>query len=103
MHVISRRPFSEAATRHPNQRRALEDLYRVLRRFDFDSPDEMRRVFPSLDNFRYRDRWWVLDVGGHHLRVIAFIQFTQHRIYVKHIATHAEYDRICAQYAKGKR
>lgn len=103
MHVTSRRPFSEAATRHPNQRRAIEDLYRALRRLNFDSPDEMRRVFPSLDNFRYRDRWWALDVGGNHLRVIAFIQFTQHRIYVKHIVTHAEYDRICSRYAKGKR
>lgn len=101
MHVISKRPFDDAAKAYPNQRRALEDLYRVLRRSEFGSPDEMRRVFPSLDNFKYKDKWWVLDIGGNQLRVIAFVQFIQNRMYVKHIVTHAEYDKICNRYAKG--
>ncbi|MFD2190687.1 type II toxin-antitoxin system HigB family toxin [Pistricoccus aurantiacus] len=102
MHVISKRPFSEAAKAHPNQRQALEDLYRALRKSEFSTPEEMRRVFPSLDNFKYKKKWWVLDVGGNHLRVIAFIQFVQSRMYVKHIATHAEYDKICKRHAKGE-
>ncbi len=102
MHVISKRPFSEAAKAHPNQRQALEDIYRVLRKSEFGTPEEMRRVFPSLDNFRYKDRWWALDVGGNHLRIIAFIQFVQNRIYVKHIVPHSEYDKICKRYAKGE-
>jgi mRNA interferase HigB len=101
MHVISKRPFNDAARMHPNHRQALEDLFRVLRKLDFGSPDEMRCMFPSLDNFRYRDKWWVLDVAGNHLRVIAFIQFAQRRVYVKHILTHAEYDKICKRYARG--
>jgi len=61
----------------------------------------MRCMFPSLDNFRYRDKWWVLDVAGNHLRLIAFIQFAQRCVYVKHILTHAEYDKICKRYARG--
>ena len=101
MHVISKRPFNEAAKAHPNQRQALEDLYRVLRKSEFASPEEMRRVFPSLDNFKHKDKWWVLDVGGNHLRIIAFIQFVQKRMYVKHILTHAEYDKVCSRYARG--
>lgn len=101
MHVISKRPFAEAAKVHPNHRRALEGLFRVLRKSEFDSPDKMRCVFPSLDNFKYRDKWWVIDVAGNQLRVIAFIQFAQRRIYVKHILTHAEYDKICKRYARG--
>jgi len=103
MHVISKRPFNEAANTHPNQRQALEILYRVLRKSEFSSPDEMRKVFPSLDNFKHRDKWWVIDVGGNHLRVIAFMQFQQNRMYVKHILTHAEYDKFCKSYAKGGR
>ena len=89
MHVISKHPFNESAKVHPNQRQALEDLYRVLRKSVFDTPEELQRVFPSLDNFKYKDKWWVLDVGGNHLRVIAFIQFVQNRMYVKHIVGHA--------------
>ena len=102
MHVISKRPFNEAARAHPNHRQALEDLYRVLRKSEFSSPDEMRRVFPSLDNFKYRDKWWVIDVAGNHLRVIAFIQYVHNRMYVKHILTHAEYDKLCKRYARGE-
>ena len=102
MHVISKRPFSDAAKAYPNQRQALEDLYRVLRNSDFSSPDEMRQVFPSMDNFKHKEKWWVLDVGGNHLRVIVFIQFVCKRVYVKHILTHAEYDKICKRYAKGE-
>jgi len=101
MHVISKRPFNAAARTHPNHRQTLEDLYRVLRRSESSSPDEMRHMFPSLDNFKYRDKWWVIDVSGNHLRVIAFIQFVHCRMYVKHILSHAEYDKLCRRYARG--
>jgi mRNA interferase HigB len=103
MHVVSKRPFNNAAKAHPNQKQALEDLYRVLRKSHFDSPDAMRKIFPSLDNFKYKDKWWVIDIGGNNLRLIAFIQFVQKRIYVKYILPHAEYDKICHRYAKGER
>jgi mRNA interferase HigB len=101
MHVISKRPFADAARAHPNHRQAVEDLYKVLRKSDFGSPDAMRRMFPSLDNFKYKDKWWVIDVAGNRLRVIAFIQFVHNRMYVKHILTHAEYDKLCNRYARG--
>ena len=26
-----------------------------------------------LDNFKYRDKWWVLDIGGNNLRLLAFM------------------------------
>ena len=35
MHVISKRPFNDAARAYPNHRQALEDLYRVLRKSEF--------------------------------------------------------------------
>ena len=102
MHVISKRPFHEASRDCPNQKQALDDLYQVLKKGEFASPDEMRRVFPSLDNFKHKDKWWVIDIGGNNLRMIAFIQFVQNRIYVKHIVTHTEYDKICKRYARGE-
>ena len=104
MHVISKRPFYEAAQRFPNQRGALMDLYRVLSRngVRFDSPDAMRRLFLSLDNFKFEDKWWVLNIGGNHLRMIACILFSQNLVYVKHIVTHADYDRLCVRYRRGE-
>ena len=84
-----------------NHRQTLEDLYSVLRKSEFSSSDKMRCVFPVLYNFKYRGKWWVIDVAGNHLRVIAFIQFVHNRMYVKHILTHAQYDKLCNRYARG--
>lgn len=102
MHIISKKPFTDASKMHPNQKQALEDTYKVLKKAKFTTPEEMKAVFPSLDNFKYKDKWWIIDIGGNHLRMIAFIQFIQNRMYVKHIVSHAEYDKLCNRYARGE-
>ena len=53
MHILTKRPFVEAAQRFPDQRETLLDLYHVLSRNSarFSGPEEMRRLFPSLDTF----------------------------------------------------
>jgi len=102
MHVISKRPFSEAAKRYPNQRDALEALYKILCRYTFKSPQDMKKILASLDNFKYKDKYWIIDIGGNNLRLIGYIQFQLNRFYVKHIVTHAEYDKLCRRYARGE-
>ena len=52
----------------------------MLQKIDFQAPDELKAVFPSLDNFKYKDKWWVLDFGGNNIRVLAFIQFVNKRM-----------------------
>ncbi len=100
MNVISKKRFNDAAQKYPNDREALLDMYRVLHRTDFQTPDELKAVFQSLDNFKYKDKWWVLDVGGNNLRVLAFIQFVNKRMYIKHIVNHADYDKLTKKYMK---
>lgn len=100
MHVISRKPFNEAVKAYPNDAEAIDRTYKVLRLGDFHTPQALREIFPSLDNFKHKDKWWVLDIGGNNLRLIAFIEFRDNRMYVKHITTHAEYDKLCKRYRK---
>jgi mRNA interferase HigB len=100
MHVIAKQIFTEAAQKYPTNRHALLELYKMLKKSDFKTPSEMRAVFGSLDNFKYKDKWYVLDVGGNDLRLIAFIQFINSRIFVKHIATHTDYDKICDKHRR---
>ena len=100
--MISRKPFNDAAQQYPNDRAALIETYKVLKKIDFQTPDELRAVFPSLDNFKYKDRWWVLDVGGNNLRLILFIQFVNKRVYIKHIVSHADYDKLTDKYRRAK-
>lgn len=101
MHVISRKPFRDAAQKYPNDAAAIERTYQVLRQGDFKTPTSLKRVFPSLDNFKLKDKWWVIDIGGNNLRLLAFIEFKDKRLFVKHIVNHAEYDKLCQRYASG--
>jgi mRNA interferase HigB len=102
VHIISRKPFNDAAKQFPNDQDALVNTYTTLRNGKFETPDQLRQVFPSLDNFKYRDKWWVIDIGGNNLRLIAFIEFRDNRMYVKHISSHAEYDRLSDKYRRNK-
>ncbi|MEZ5448118.1 MAG: type II toxin-antitoxin system HigB family toxin [Thiolinea sp.] len=100
MHVISRKPFNEASRKYPNDADAIEAAYKTLKNGTFLNPLELKAVFPSLDNFRYKDKWWVIDIGGNNLRLLAFIELRDNRMYVRHIVTHADYDKLCKKYAK---
>lgn len=98
MHIISRKPFSDACKRFPNDAQAIDNAYSLLKKGEFTSPLELKAVFKSLDNFKYKDKWWVIDIGGNNLRLLAFIEFRHNRIYVKHIVDHEEYDKLCKKY-----
>jgi len=102
MHVISKRPFIDAANKYPNDRKALLEMYQVLSSTTFKSPGELKAVYPPLDNFKYTNRWWVLDLGGNNLRIMAFIQFVNGRIFIKHILIHADYEKLTSKYRKEK-
>ena len=62
----------------------------------------MKAMFPSLDNFKYVDKWWVVDIGGNNLRLIAFIDFEKQRLFAKHLVTR-QYNTLCKKYAQEKR
>lgn len=102
MHVISKKPFLDASKKYPNDRNSIVDIYNVLKKGTFETPQALKGIFSTLDNFKYVDKWWVIDVGGNNLRIIVAILFYSQKVFVKHIVTHAEYDKLTKQYKKGK-
>ena len=98
MHVVRKRAFDEAAKIYPNDREAIMDVYRALNGGTFRTPEELKQRFPSLDNIKHKDKWYAIDVGGNNLRIMALVLFTNQKFYVKHIVTHAEYDKLCKKY-----
>lgn len=102
MHIVSRAPFEAATRLFPGQTAALDDVYRTLKRECYTSPDEMKKRFPSLDRMKYRAKWWVINVGGGHLRIMFFADFERARIFIKHISSHAEYERLTDFYRRNR-
>ncbi len=102
MHVISKKPFVDATEKYPNDKNAILDIYNVLRKGQFETPLILKETFASLDNFKHKDKWWVIDIGGNNLRLIVAILFSCQKIFVKHIVTHADYDKLTTRYQKGE-
>ncbi len=102
MRVISREPFRKAAIAFRHFAEAIEDVYKILKHGHFEHPDQLKRVFPSLDKMKYQDRWWVIDIRGGNLRLMMKIDFHSQSVYVKHITNHAEYDRLVTYYRSKK-
>ncbi|MBW2478256.1 MAG: type II toxin-antitoxin system HigB family toxin, partial [Deltaproteobacteria bacterium] len=77
-------------------------VYRVLAKGEFPDPLALRATFPLLDNFKYLDKWLVIDIGGNNLRLVMCILFKAQMVYVKHILTHPEYEKLTDQYRRKK-
>ena len=90
MHIITRKRLLEFAKKHPDCSTALESWYRIVKRTDFNSFNELRQIFPSADNV---GNLTVFNIGGNKVRLIAAIHYNTHRIYIRHVLSHKEYDR----------
>jgi mRNA interferase HigB len=94
--------FAEAARSFPNDAAALDATYRTLSGNDFADPNALKVYFPTLDRMKNRAKWWVINVGGNNLRVMFFADFIAKRIFIKHVTTHAEYDKLVKHYRENK-
>ena len=101
MHVLSKPIFEEAKIKFPNNANAIADVYNTLKRYDFATPEAMREKFPTLDNMKYKDRMYVINIGRNNLRLLAIIEFKFKKVFVRHIVKHSDYDDLIEQYRKG--
>jgi mRNA interferase HigB len=100
MRVISRRALRDFWDLHPPSKVALAAWFRVLRSSMFADFNAIRKTFGAAD---YVAPYTVFDVGGNKYRIIAVIHYNRGRVYVRHVFTHAEYDRWSADRRKKKR
>jgi mRNA interferase HigB len=90
MPIITRKRLLEFAKKHPDCSAALESWYRIVKHADFNSFDELRQTFPSVDKV---DNLTVFNIGGNNARLIAAIHCNTHRVYIRHVLTPKEYGR----------
>ena len=90
MHVVTQKPIWEAKTQYPEAATALEGWYRLIKLNQFDHFAQLKAVFSSVDKV---DDYYVFDIGGNKLRLIAYILFERKKVFIRKILTHKEYDR----------
>lgn len=90
MRIITRRRLLEFAKKHPSAHSGLEHWYRVMKRNNFDNFAELRKTFPGADQV---GKVTVFNIGGNKARLIAAIHYNRHRVYIRYVLTHPEYDQ----------
>ena len=90
MRVITNRRLIEFAARYPAAGEPLQAWRRVMESRAFGGFADLRQSFGSVDKV---GDLTVFDIGGNKFRLIVFIHFGQQIAYIKHVLTHAEYDR----------
>lgn len=92
MHVISIKKLKDfwEDPRHPDAERALRWWYQQVRQALWETPADVRATFNTADPV---GRKMVFDVGGNKYRVIAVIDYEGHKVFIRFVLDHQEYDR----------
>lgn len=90
MHVISRKKLKEAAARFPDIEAALDVWFRAAKHSLWRDLTDVRRTFAAADTV---EKWTIFNIRGNKYRLITEINYRFHRVYIRHLLSHAEYDR----------
>lgn len=98
MHVIAKPALIEFWENHPDAENPLQAWFRTMESEVFVDFSELRATFASTD---YVDgliatawpRATVFNIGGNKYRLITAIHYNRHKVFIRAVLTHAEYDR----------
>jgi len=90
MRVISRKRLKEAARTHGDLEGSLDAWYRITKSSEWKSLDAVRKTYPSADSV---PPCTVFNIKGNQYRLIAKIEYRFGLVLIKHVLTHAEYDK----------
>ncbi|ELP3688665.1 type II toxin-antitoxin system HigB family toxin [Salmonella enterica] len=104
MHLISMKAIHEAVNRYPQYKKELLQFGRNIEKGNCPTPEDLKKIYPSLDNFKYLDKHYVIDIANNNIRIIAIVFFESQKFYIRHVFNHSEYYRFTSQHrTKGKR
>lgn len=92
MRVVSKKKIIDYYAKNINAKVALEEWYKKVSKFSWENLNELKEDFPSADyvgNNRV-----VFNIKGNDYRLIAIVIYVSHKLYIRWIGTHAEYDKI---------
>lgn len=90
MHVISRKRLEEFWQEHADAKDALSAWYAVASKATWGNLEQVRLAYSNADAV---DRWTVFNIRGNRYRLITVIHYNRQKLYIRHVLTHAEYDR----------
>jgi mRNA interferase HigB len=91
MHVISLKPLRDFWGEHAGAEKPLLAWHREADHADWKNFTDVRERYPHADK---AGKFIVFNIGGNKYRLITVIHFNRGKVYVRHVLTHEEYDRM---------
>lgn len=91
MRIITESRLTAFWSEHPPAEIPLKAWRAIIRLARYASPHEVKAHFPAADFLG--GSVTVFDIGGNKYRLVVNMRYDLQRVYVRHVLTHAEYDR----------
>jgi mRNA interferase HigB len=89
--IITESRLTAFWTEHPPAEIPLKAWRALMRLARYESPHQVKADFPATDFLG--SRVTVFDIGGNRYRLVVTMRYDLQRVYIRHVLTHAEYDR----------
>ena len=90
MHVVSKSAWRSAVAAHPTLEAPLAEWYKIASNAEWKSIVDVRKVYRHAD---FVEPFTVFNIKGTAYRLIVKIEYRWQMIFVKHVLSHAEYDK----------
>ncbi len=90
MHIITKKRLKEFYKDKPEAKAPLDEWYQKLKNLRCNDLVQLRQTFPHADLV---GTCIVFNVGGNKFRVITWINYEFHNVYIRNVLTHREYDQ----------
>ena len=77
-------------TEHPNSESSLSAWYKIAKKARWQNIVELRKDYPHADLV---GGFVVFNISGNNYRLIAEVHFESQLVLIRHIFTHADYDK----------
>jgi len=68
----------------------LRSWYKLTYEAEWQNFVDLRQIYPSADQV---SNLTVFNIGGNNYRLIALVDYKYQKVFIRHVLTHAEYDK----------
>ena len=90
MRIISYGKIRDFYELHPESQASLDAWYDITADADWKNFADVRQTFRSADVYV---ACTIFDVGNNKYRLIAWVSYKNHKVFIRSVMTHAEYDK----------
>jgi mRNA interferase HigB len=90
MHIISKKMLIDFCKKHAGTQSALFSWYKVASNASWKNLTDVQKTYREAESV---GKFTVFNIKGNNLRLIVLIDYEKGKIFIRHVLTHAEYDK----------